>query len=71
MTNEQASTQPSRNFRQTLEGMPLFFNPAAAEGMNADIQFNAGGREPGIYAWTLGRAAQAVKNCLKPPRLAC
>jgi putative sterol carrier protein len=49
MTHERASTQPSRNFRQTLEGMPLFFNPAAAEGMKADIQFNAGGREPGVY----------------------
>jgi len=44
MTQEHASTQPSRNFRQTLEGMPLFFNPAAAEGMKADIQFNASGR---------------------------
>jgi hypothetical protein len=49
MTHERASTQPSRNFRQTLEGMPLFFNPAAAGGMQADIQFNAGGQEPGIY----------------------
>jgi putative sterol carrier protein len=49
MSSEQASPQPSRNFRQTLEGMPLIFNSAAAKDLKAVIQFNAGGMEPGVY----------------------
>jgi putative sterol carrier protein len=49
MANELPSAQPSRNFRQTIEGMPLVFQAGAAGDLKADIQFHATGREPGIY----------------------
>ncbi|MGA9048643.1 MAG: SCP2 sterol-binding domain-containing protein [Dehalococcoidia bacterium] len=39
----------SLNFRQTIEGMPLVFDAAAAGDMKADIQFDASGPEPGQY----------------------
>lgn len=35
--------------RQTLEGMPLTFNPQAAEDLQAIIQFEVSGAEPGEY----------------------
>jgi transposase len=35
--------------RQTLEGMPLTFNPQAADGLEAIIQFEVSGAEPGVY----------------------
>jgi putative sterol carrier protein len=35
--------------RQTLEGMPLTFNPQAADGLKAIIQFDVSGSEPGVY----------------------
>ena len=37
------------NLRQTIEGMPLIFKSAAAEGLEAAIQFDVTGAEPGIY----------------------
>ena len=37
------------NLRQTLEGMPLTFNPESAAGLNITIQFDVSGDEPGIY----------------------
>lgn len=37
------------SFRQMLEGMTLIFNPAAACNMDAIIQFNVSGHEPGVY----------------------
>jgi len=37
------------NLRQTLEGMPLTFDPTAAEGLAATIQFDMTGPEPGVY----------------------
>jgi len=37
------------NLRQTIEGMPLTFNPAAAQGLTVTIQFNVSGAEPGVY----------------------
>ncbi|MGA2368330.1 MAG: SCP2 sterol-binding domain-containing protein [Dehalococcoidia bacterium] len=37
------------SFRQLLEGMTLVFNPAAAGNLDAIIQFNVSGREPGVY----------------------
>jgi putative sterol carrier protein len=37
------------NFRQTIEGMPLVFDAAAAGDMKATIQFEASGPEPGKY----------------------
>lgn len=49
MNSTNASIPTSRNFRQTIEGMPLVFNPAAAGDLEAVVQFVAGGREPGIY----------------------
>lgn len=49
MTPDNSSPRPDLNFRQTIEGMPLIFNPAAAGHLQATIQFNAGGREPGVY----------------------
>ncbi len=44
-----ASLPKELNLRQTIEGMPLIFNPAAAEGLQAVIQFNVSGKEPGRY----------------------
>jgi len=40
---------PGSNLRQILEGMTIMFNPAAAQGLNAIIQFNVDGKEPGNY----------------------
>ena len=40
---------PSFSLRQTLEAMPLVFNPMAAPGLKANIQFNVSGAEPGVY----------------------
>ena len=37
------------NFRQTIEGMPIVFNAAAAGDMKATVQFDASGPEPGQY----------------------
>jgi putative sterol carrier protein len=40
---------PSFTLRQTLEAMPLIFNPGANPGLDATIQFNLAGSEPGKY----------------------
>jgi len=40
---------PKLNLRQTIEGMPLTFDADAAAGLNATIQFDVTGEEPGIY----------------------
>ncbi len=37
------------NLRQTLEGMALTFDPTAAEGLAATIQFDVTGPEAGVY----------------------
>ena len=37
------------NLRQTLEGMVLAFDPAAAGELTATIQFDVSGPEPGVY----------------------
>jgi hypothetical protein len=37
------------NLVQTLEGMPLTFNPEAAAGLTATIQFDVSGDESGTY----------------------
>ncbi|MCD4751735.1 MAG: SCP2 sterol-binding domain-containing protein [Anaerolineaceae bacterium] len=37
------------NLRQTIEGMPLTFNSEAAAGLDAVIQFDVSGAEPGVY----------------------
>ncbi len=37
------------SLRQTLEGMPLTFDPDAAFGLNVTIQFDVSGGEPGVY----------------------
>jgi len=37
------------NLRQTLEGMPITFNPEASAGLEATIQFNVSGGEPSVY----------------------
>ena len=42
-------TPTNLNLRQTLEGMTLTFDPTAAEGLAATIQFDVTGPEPGIY----------------------
>ena len=41
------------NLQQTIEGMPLTFNPEPAAGVNASIQFNVTGGEPGFYYLTI------------------
>jgi putative sterol carrier protein len=41
------------NLRQTIEGMPLAFNPDAAENLSATIQFDVTGDEPGVYHLTI------------------
>jgi len=42
-------TPANLNIRQTIEGMTLTFNPSAAEGLQAVIQFIVSGKEPGEY----------------------
>ncbi|MHB8086509.1 MAG: SCP2 sterol-binding domain-containing protein [Dehalococcoidia bacterium] len=37
------------SFRQLMEGMTLIFNPAVAGNLDAVIQFDVGGLEPGVY----------------------
>jgi putative sterol carrier protein len=37
------------NLRQTIEGMPLVFDPVAAGDLDATIQFDVTGPEPGVY----------------------
>jgi putative sterol carrier protein len=49
MKANNASMPRNRNFRQTVEGMPLIFNREAAGDLKAVIQFNASGSEPGTY----------------------
>lgn len=39
----------SLNLRQTLEGMPLVFDPKAAGDLDGTIQFDVSGPEPGVY----------------------
>ncbi len=66
MSSEQASPQPPRNFRQTLEGMPLFFNSAAAKDLKAVIQFNAGGMEPGVYHFQIDSGRCVFRKGVSP-----
>ncbi len=37
------------NLRQTIEGMPLTFDPSAAKGLTATLQFDVRGPESGVY----------------------
>jgi putative sterol carrier protein len=37
------------NLRQTIEGMPLVFDPVAAGDLDGTIQFDVTGPEPGVY----------------------
>jgi hypothetical protein len=55
MTANSNSMPQDRNLRQTIEGMPLIFNAAAASDLTATIQFNACGGEPGVYHLRIGR----------------
>lgn len=48
---------PSFTFKQTLQAMPLIFNPDAAPGFKAEIQFNVSGTEPGIYTLQIANGA--------------
>ena len=43
------ATLMNLNLRQTIEGMTLTFQPDAARGLTAIIQFDVNGAEPGIY----------------------
>ena len=49
MSPNNISIPRNRDFRQTIEGMPLVFNREVAGDLHAVIQFHAGGKEPGIY----------------------
>ncbi len=46
--------RPSFTLRQTLEAMPLVFNPQAAPDLKASVQFNVSGSEPGVYTLQIG-----------------
>jgi putative sterol carrier protein len=48
---------PSLTLQQTLEAMPLVFNPQAIPGLTADIQFNVTGSEPGVYTLQIANNA--------------
>ncbi len=41
---------PRFTLRQILESLPLIFDPQACPGLNASIQFNVSGAEPGVYS---------------------
>ena len=49
MSDKDASHRRKLNLRQTIEGMPLFFNPSAAGDLKATMQFDVNGKEPGTY----------------------
>jgi len=50
MSKQKSAPLPTNlNLRQTIEGMPLVFDPKAASGLNATIQFDVTGPEPGVY----------------------
>jgi len=71
MTVILSSIPKDRNFRQTIEGMPLIFNSAAAGDLKAVIQFNATGREPGLYYLTIDSGTcKFRKGMAKDPSLA-
>jgi putative sterol carrier protein len=42
------------SLRQTIEGMPLAFDPVAAGDLDATIQFDVSGPEPGVYHLRFG-----------------
>lgn len=48
-TNTLAQLSTSLNLRQTIEGMPLAFDPVAAGDLDGTIQFDVSGPEPGVY----------------------
>ena len=48
---------PSFTLQQTLEAMPLVFNPLAVPGLTAEIQFNISGSEPGVYTLQIANNA--------------
>ena len=47
----------SLTLKQTLEAMPLVFNPQAIPGLTAEIQFNISGAEPGVYTLQIANNA--------------
>jgi putative sterol carrier protein len=55
MTINNRSVPLERNFRQTIEGMPLIFDGDKAGDLSASIQFIAGGKEPGTYHLLIDR----------------
>jgi hypothetical protein len=54
MTSNKPSMPQTRNLRQTIEGMPLIFDAPAAGDLQAIIQFNVTGKEPGVYHLSIG-----------------
>ncbi len=50
------------SFRQLVEGMSVIFNPAAAGDLDAVIQFNVSGQEPGIYQLIIRSGACAFRK---------
>jgi hypothetical protein len=57
---------PSFTLRQTLEAMPLVFNPQALPGLKAEIQFNVSGSEPGIYTLLIANNACVFQATASP-----
>ncbi len=52
------------NLRQTIEGMPLTFDPSAAKGLSATIQFDVSGPESGVYHLRIaGGDGSAAAEC--------
>jgi hypothetical protein len=49
LEDKTASSSLRRNVRQTIEGLPLFFDPSSAGDLKAVIQFEVSGQEPGVY----------------------
>ncbi|MCP4709085.1 MAG: SCP2 sterol-binding domain-containing protein, partial [Planctomycetes bacterium] len=57
------ATPTNLNLRQTIEGMPLTFNPDAAEGLTAVIQFHVTGDEPGDYYLRIVAGEYGFNEC--------
>ncbi len=59
---------PSFTLKQTLEAMPLVFNPGAIPGLTAEIQFNVSGSEPGVYTLQISNNACVFRDggCSEP-----
>jgi len=71
LVSEREIKKPTNlNLRQTIEGMPLAFDPGAAGGLTATMQRDVRGREPGVsHLWIAARQCSFHEGAAKAPKL--